>query len=256
MTKATRRVVDGGAAGLDVLAFSTSLQIKNYLTTNEVEAVFGASFRTKSTRNGAWVVGEAAGGITFETADTSGGGPGVAAALRAVVIDTFGISFVARLFASSTTTRDLPCMDFAPDAMLPVANGTASIGSSALQFLQGFIRTLFFGAAGAQKLTSVAGTPEGVVTAEVGSIVTDLTNGVVYVKRTGAGNTGFAIQGDIQETATAASIAAIGNAINTTGKRLGKVVWDSTNNRAMRASGTTAGSAWHVLDGSATVTPA
>lgn len=54
---------------------------------------------------------------------------------------------------------------------------------------------------------------------------------------------------------TAANIADIAAAINTTGKYSGKYVWDTTNNRLMRASGTTAASAWYVVDGSASVTP-
>lgn len=57
-------------------------------------------------------------------------------------------------------------------------------------------------------------------------------------------------------TETAANIAAIASTINTVRKTAGKMIWDSTNNRMMRASGTTAAAPWHVIDGSATVTPA
>jgi hypothetical protein len=57
-------------------------------------------------------------------------------------------------------------------------------------------------------------------------------------------------------TETAANIAAIGSSINTTGKLTGKLIWDSTNNRMMRAAGTATNSAWWVVDGSASVTPA
>lgn len=53
----------------------------------------------------------------------------------------------------------------------------------------------------------------------------------------------------------ASSIAAAANAINTTGKFNGRTIWDSTNNRALRASGSTATSVWWVVDGSASVTP-
>lgn len=56
-------------------------------------------------------------------------------------------------------------------------------------------------------------------------------------------------------TETAANIAAVGNAINTTGKYIGKAVYDTTNNRLMIASGTAAASPWYVADGSASVTP-
>lgn len=55
---------------------------------------------------------------------------------------------------------------------------------------------------------------------------------------------------------TAANIAAIGNAVNTADKAAGKMVWDTTNNRVMVASGSTAASAWYVADASANVVPA
>lgn len=56
--------------------------------------------------------------------------------------------------------------------------------------------------------------------------------------------------------AAASSFAAIGSSLNTSGKFKGRRVWDTTNNREMRASGAAAGDSWHVIDGSATVTPA
>lgn len=56
-------------------------------------------------------------------------------------------------------------------------------------------------------------------------------------------------------TASAADIASIGNAINTTNKIAGKTVWDTTNNRLMRANGPLAGDVWYVIDGSTSVTP-
>lgn len=54
---------------------------------------------------------------------------------------------------------------------------------------------------------------------------------------------------------TAANIAAVGHAVNTTGKVAGLLVRDTTNNRVMMARGSTASSAWDVADGSASVTP-
>lgn len=54
---------------------------------------------------------------------------------------------------------------------------------------------------------------------------------------------------------TAANIADISASINTSGKYTAKLVWDTTNNRLMRASGTSAASAWYVVDGSTSVTP-
>lgn len=56
-------------------------------------------------------------------------------------------------------------------------------------------------------------------------------------------------------SASATSIADVGNAINTTNKVAGKTVWDTTNNRLMRASGSAAADPWWVVDGSTSVTP-
>jgi len=55
---------------------------------------------------------------------------------------------------------------------------------------------------------------------------------------------------------TAANIAAVANAVNTSGKVAGLIVWDTTNNRYMRATGATAAATWKTLDGVTTVTPA
>jgi hypothetical protein len=61
--------------------------------------------------------------------------------------------------------------------------------------------------------------------------------------------------GLVIQTVSAASIAALGNAINTANKVAGKVVYDTTNNRIMIASGSTTAAPWYVADGSASVTP-
>ena len=61
--------------------------------------------------------------------------------------------------------------------------------------------------------------------------------------------------GLVIQSATAAVIAAAANAINTTNKVAGKVVYDTTNNRIMIASGSSAVSPWYIADGSASVTP-
>ena len=62
--------------------------------------------------------------------------------------------------------------------------------------------------------------------------------------------------GLVLQTATAAVIAAIGNAINTTDKVAGKVVFDTTNNRLMIASAALPASPWYIADGSGSVVPA
>ena len=62
--------------------------------------------------------------------------------------------------------------------------------------------------------------------------------------------------GLVLQSVTAASIAAVANAINTASKVAGTVVFDTTNNRLMVSSGALATSPWYVVDGSASVTPA
>lgn len=57
-------------------------------------------------------------------------------------------------------------------------------------------------------------------------------------------------------TNTAAEIAAIGNAVNTSGKAAGTIVFDTTNSRLMIATGANANSTWVRADGSNAVTPA
>jgi hypothetical protein len=54
---------------------------------------------------------------------------------------------------------------------------------------------------------------------------------------------------------SAADIASAANAVNTTNKRVGLVVYDTTNNRLMVASGALAVSPWYIVDGSASVVP-
>jgi cell wall assembly regulator SMI1 len=56
-------------------------------------------------------------------------------------------------------------------------------------------------------------------------------------------------------TATAANIAAIGNAINTSGKAAGTIVFDTTNSKIKVATGANANSTWVDADGTTAVTP-
>jgi len=57
-------------------------------------------------------------------------------------------------------------------------------------------------------------------------------------------------------SATAAQIAAIGNAVNLVGKKVGTVVFDTTNNKIKVATGATAASTWVDAAGTNAVTPA
>jgi len=86
-------------------------------------------------------------------------------------------------------------------------------------------------------VTMIAGTTAVLATAQTFTAQQTLSSGLVI------------------QTATAAAIAAIANAINTTDKVAGKVVYDTTNNRIMIASGAVSNSPWYVADGSTFVTP-
>jgi len=57
-------------------------------------------------------------------------------------------------------------------------------------------------------------------------------------------------------TATAAEIAAIGNAVNTSGKAAGTIVFDTTNSKLKIATGANANSTWVDAAGTNAVTPA
>ncbi len=102
------------------------------------------------------------------------------------------------------------------------------------------------------------GDPEGAITAGIGSTFVRTNGGLsttLYVKESGTGNTGWSPANGLMRTFTAANIADATNGVNTSNKRAGVLVWDSTNNRAMRAAGSATTSLWYVVDGSASVTP-
>jgi hypothetical protein len=80
------------------------------------------------------------------------------------------------------------------NAINPGTTAQWSLGSSSLLFTDGYIATLRPGA-GTAKWTSGAGTPEGAVTAVVGSLFTRTDGGgstTLYIKESGSGNTGWA----------------------------------------------------------------
>ena len=81
--------------------------------------------------------------------------------------------------------------------------------------------------------------------------------GVAGANRVAVGNTanGWIQIGQVPVSDTAANIASAAATINTTNKVAGLVVRDTTNNRLMFSTGSTATSVWWVVDGSASVTP-
>jgi hypothetical protein len=60
---------------------------------------------------------------------------------------------------------------------------------------------------------------------------------------------------DVLENVSAATIASIVNAINTTGKAAGRMVWDTTNSKIKVATGALAASTWVDAAGTNAVTP-
>lgn len=59
----------------------------------------------------------------------------------------------------------------------------------------------------------------------------------------------------IENEATAANIASATATVNTTEKKKGLQVWDTTNKRMYRASGSAATDPWDAVDASGSVTP-
>ena len=75
----------------------------------------------------------------------------------------------------------------------PAANSTYTAGSSSFRWSESYVNTMFIGT-GTTRITSGAGSPEGVLTASIGSLFTRTDGGAgttLYVKESGAGNTGW-----------------------------------------------------------------
>jgi hypothetical protein len=87
--------------------------------------------------------------------------------------------------------------------------------------------------------------------------------GTLYDVTISGGTLGGTLTGNVDATAgyiqlrtnTAAEIAAIANAVNTTGKAAGTIVFDTTNSKLKIATGANANSTWVDADGANAVTP-
>jgi len=87
--------------------------------------------------------------------------------------------------------------------------------------------------------------------------------GTLYDVTISGGTLGGTRTGNVDATAgyiqlrtnTAAEIAAIANAVNTTGKAAGTIVFDTTNSKLKIATGANANSTWVDADGTNAVTP-
>lgn len=113
---------------------------------------------------------------------------------------------------------------------------------------------LLFG--GGLPIIPVFGTPNGFTDGPATSVAFDTANLTLWVKQTAPGTlTGWVPVLGTGIEATAAQIASAAATINTTAKYLGKKVWDTTNNRELRARGSSATSPWDLVSGGTTVTP-
>jgi hypothetical protein len=100
-------------------------------------------------------------------------------------------------------------------------------------------------------ITSISGTPS-----HAGQVAIVGGNAHMAIGTTGSGDWRLIDYRDTSiPVATAAAIADIADAENTTLKYAFKLIWDSTNKRMLRAAGGAAGDDWEVVDGSAQVTP-
>lgn len=79
------------------------------------------------------------------------------------------------------------------DLMYAYFGGTPSLSDAALAYYQAAADAGVTGTGVIAKGYEGDGTPEGTVTAPVGSVYADTTNGVLYVKNTGTGNTGWVL---------------------------------------------------------------
>jgi hypothetical protein len=87
--------------------------------------------------------------------------------------------------------------------------------------------------------------------------------GTLYDVTISGGTLGGTLTGNVDatdgyvqlRTATAVQIAAIGNAVNTSGKAAGTIVFDTTNSKLKIATGANANSTWVDANGTNAVTP-
>lgn len=111
----------------------------------------------------------------------------------AVIYNTAGDANVAFGFLPAGV---MSFLGYPSAGMVSGAGGASSIDTAMVRSAAG--EWTFYGASGSvlgnlvtSRLRANAGTPESVVTAGVGAISHDTTNGVLYVKATGTGNTGW-----------------------------------------------------------------
>jgi hypothetical protein len=101
-------------------------------------------------------------------------------------VDVSGLSGTTNIASSVTTASSTA-------GILPIADDLYDIGSASFRMRGAYSEKVYIGA-GATFITSGAGTPEGAVTAPIGSLFTRSDGGAsttLYVKESGTGNTGW-----------------------------------------------------------------
>lgn len=147
-----------------------------------------------TSRNGTWATDRSEWLYRMEakTMDVSGGGVGIAGSVTLYPVTSLASSTYWRLSVSSTSNRDVGVLDLSTGGLVPVTDNTVGLGSSALRYSESYVvlrrwTSTVFDSAG-------AGSPEGVVTAGIGSTYRRTNGGAAtsfYVKESGTGNTGW-----------------------------------------------------------------
>lgn len=148
-----------------------------------------------SRKNGTWATdgSEWFARLIALTADISGGGVGISGSFTLLPSTSTGAGSFWRAAVSSSSVRNQDVLDITAGGIVPVTDVTFTVGTAALRWLAGYFRDIFFGD-GTRSITSGAGSPEGVITAPIGSLYTNTAGGAsttLYVKTSGAGNTGW-----------------------------------------------------------------
>ena len=192
---------------------------------------------------------------------------------------TLGLGTIATQAAASVTITGGSISGITDLAIVDGGTGSSTAGGARTNLGAGAVGGAVFTAATAAAAQQAMDTEVGVdvqaFDADLSALAGLASNGVIA--RTGAGTAsvrtitagagisianGDGVAGnptitstDVLQNLTATDIAAIANAINTTGKAAGKMVWDTTNTKIKVATGALAASTWVDADGTNAVTP-
>ncbi|MBB3567215.1 hypothetical protein [Rhizobium sp. BK491] len=110
--------------------------------------------------------------------------------------------------------------------------------------------------AGGLSLQAVFGNPNTFRTEAKGSLVADTANGALWITMDASSSSAWRSIGDVDLEYTSATLGSATNAVNTTNKRKGMLVYNTTNTHVYRALGASATAAWVSLRDGTTITPA